>query len=202
MADQAWTANFLMIHPIFIFILIITSNFLAELFPCKIQKLLKGNVFIKHVFGFLTLLFFAVLVDPSKQADFNKTLMSSALLYIIFLVMVNSNILFFMVSLFILGILYILNLKKVEINNVLAEKDDVENSAEIKTVQNIDTANIGLLVGFALSSVLGFFVYMGEKKIEYKKDFNYFTFIFGKAECNQRSTDVKWTTALKTAFSK
>ena len=116
--------------------------------------------------------------------------------------MVNSNILFFMVSLFILGILYILNLKKIEINNVLAEKDDVENSAEIKTVQNIDTANIGLLVGFALSSVLGFFVYMGEKKIEYKKDFNYFTFVFGKAECNKRIPDVKWTTALKTAFSK
>lgn len=202
MANEPSTTQFLMIHPIFIFILIITSNFLAELFPCKIQTLLKGNIFIKHLFGFLTLLFFAVLVDPSKQANFNKMLVSSGILYIIFLVLINTNKTFFLCSLIILGVLYILNLKKIEINNELTEKEEVEKSNEMVNIQYIDYANKALMVLFGVCTTIGFFVYMGEKKLEYKNDFNYATFFFGKGECRTNSPSVSFTKALQTAFTK
>tara|TARA_B110000114_G_C14987524_1_gene355141 strand:- start:664 stop:960 length:297 start_codon:yes stop_codon:yes gene_type:complete len=98
--------------------------------------------------------------------------------------------------------MYILHLKKIEINDILTKKDDVETSAEMKTIQQIYKANMGLLVGFVLSTVFGFFIYMGEKKIEYKKDFDYFTFMFGKSQCKGESPIVEWSTALKTAFFK
>ena len=40
---------------VFIFTLIISGNFLAQLFPCKIQEALTENIYIKHIFGFFTL---------------------------------------------------------------------------------------------------------------------------------------------------
>lgn len=202
MANKPSTTQFLMIHPIFIFILIITSNFLAELFPCRIQMLLKGNIFIKHLCGFLTLLFFAVLVDPSKQTNFNKMLLSSGILYIIFLVLINTNKTFFLVSLIILGLLYILNLKKIEISNELTEKEEIEKSNEMVNIQYIDYANKALMVIFGICTTIGFFVYMGEKKLEYKNDFNYVTFLFGKGECRKNSPTVSFTKALQIAFTK
>lgn len=190
-----------LIHPIFIFILIISSNFLAELFPCPIQKTLKENIFLKHIFAFLTLLFFAVLVDPSKQANFNKMLISSTFLYIVFLIMVNSDTYCFIFSLVILGVMYILNLKKVEVNAVMTEKDDVENSEEMKTVEKINFANRFLLGGFIMTTLSGFIIYMGEKKIEYKNKFNYFTFIFGKSSCRNYTPNASWKKCVKAAFN-
>jgi hypothetical protein len=190
-----------LIHPIFIFILIISSNFLAELFPCPIQKTLKENILLKHIFAFLTLLFFAVLVDPFKQTDFNTMVMSSIFLYSVFLIMVNSNAFCFICSLAILGVLYILNLKKNAVNNSMAEKDDVENSEEIKTVQRIDFATRFLMAGFVITTFSGFFIYMGEKKLEYKSKFNYFTFVFGKSTCRNYTPYHSWKKCLGAAFT-
>jgi len=42
---------------------------------------------------------------------------------------------------------------------------------------------------------------MGEKKIEYKNDFNYLTFFFGKPNCKGESPKVDFFKALKYAFT-
>ena len=36
-------------YTIFILILIISANFLGSTFPCRVQKLLSENVYIKHI---------------------------------------------------------------------------------------------------------------------------------------------------------
>jgi hypothetical protein len=41
---------------------------------------------------------------------------------------------------------------------------------------------------------------MGEKKIEYKKDFNYITFFIGQSSCKGQSPKVNLIEAIKHAF--
>lgn len=190
-----------MIHPIFIFILIISSNFLADLFPCRIQDLLKGNMMIKHIFAFLTLLFFAVLVEPYKQTDFNQMLLSTTGFYVVFLMMINSNTTSFVVSLVILGILYILNLRKIALSNKLKEKDEVESSEEIIMAERLELLSQGLIGVFILSTMAGFLVYMGEKKLEYKNKFSYIEFVFGRSSCKPNKTPPSLGESVRAVFT-
>ena len=42
-----------------------------------------------------------------------------------------------------------------------------------------------LYVLFFISTSIGFMIYMGEKKLEYKDKFNYIHFLFGTANCQE-----------------
>ena len=68
---------------IFIFTLIISGNFLAQLFPCNIQKLLSNNILVKHLFGFLTLFFFGALAFPRLSKNI-EGMFNTLILYVIF----------------------------------------------------------------------------------------------------------------------
>ena len=172
------------LYAIFVFFLIISSNYLGEIFPCKIQNVMKNNVFVKHIFAFLTLTFFVVLVDPLYAQTLQSTLYNSAILYILFLVLINTHVFFFVLSMFCLGCIYLLNIKRKEENASQWYGDLVQ----------------ALYVVFGLSTSVGFLVYMGEKKIEYKKSFDYLTFIFGKPTCRGFSPKTKYFDALFAAF--
>ena len=52
---------------VFVLFLIIASNYIGELFPCRVQNLLIGNIYLKHFIAFLTLVFFVVLTDSSSK---------------------------------------------------------------------------------------------------------------------------------------
>ena len=73
---------------IFIFTLIISGNFLAQLFPCKIQEALSHNTLVKHLFGYFFFFFFGILAIP-ELANISG-MISSLALYLIFLI--NSKI--------------------------------------------------------------------------------------------------------------
>jgi hypothetical protein len=177
-------------HAIFVFFLIIAGNYLGELFPCKVQKLLVENVFLKHLFAFLTLLFFVVLVDPVHTQTFNGTFITSIILYIMFLFLINTNVLFFLISIITLAVMYVLTLKK----------KDYSSEENNDSIAWIDQMNYILSIFFIISSVVGCLVYMGEKKIEYKNKFDYLTFIFGKPSCRGFSPKTKLLGSLLAAF--
>lgn len=178
------------LHTIFVFFLIISANYLGQLYPCKIQTLFETNVYIKHFFGFLTLVFFVVLVDPIQTSNFNETIMKSIVLYGIFLILMNTNVLFFVFSLISLAGIYLLSIKKIELSS------NTDNDSLIL----YDRVHDLLYIFFALSTIVGFFVYMGEKKIEYKNKFDYFTFIFGKPSCKGFSPKTKYMQSFLAAF--
>ena len=179
------------LHTIFVFFLIISANYLGQLYPCKIQTLFETNVYIKHFFGFLTLVFFVVFVDPIKTSAFGETIMKSLVLYVIFLLLMNTNVLFFVFSLISLAGIYLLSIKKKELSSSDTDQD---------SVVLYDRVHDSLYILFALSTMVGFLVYMGEKKIEYKDKFQYLTFIFGKPSCKGFSPKTKYTESLFAAF--
>ena len=55
-------------NALFIFVLIISGNFLADLFPCHIQNLMKNNIYMKHLFGFMILYFLTILTFPELKS--------------------------------------------------------------------------------------------------------------------------------------
>lgn len=180
---------------IFVLFLIIASNYIGELFPCRIQDYLSNNVYLKHFISFLTLLFFVVLTDTSLvKKKFMEIFISSLKLYFLFLLLINSTKKFFIFALFILAIIYIIQLIKKDYINDENVTEETENYKKIILVEK------ALFVLFYIVLVLGFIIYLGEKKIEYKNKFKYMTFIFGKPSCKGKSPDTKLIESFLAAF--
>ena len=73
------------IYSIIIFILIISSNYLNELYPCKFRDIFDNSMLIKHIFGVFTIMFFVLLSVPTVEHGIKKITVKSVILYIIFL---------------------------------------------------------------------------------------------------------------------
>ena len=189
---------------VFVLFLIIASNYIGELFPCRIQSLLVNNVYLKHFIAFLTLMFFVVLTDSSSQKKkFIVIFTDSIKLYFLWLLLINSDKKFFVLGLILLAILYILQLIKNDyinnkkINEEINEEINNKNKERLSLIKNIEKI---IFLIFFIVLVLGFIIYMGEKKIEYKDKFKYITFIFGKPSCRGKSPEVKYLEAFTSAF--
>lgn len=180
---------------IFIFILIISANFLAELFPCRLQYMLRNNMLLKHIFGFFTLIFFVTLSVSSENKNIYNIIKNSFFLYILFILITKSNSSVFYFILIFLGITYIINiLKEEEIEKNKNSNKDADKYDYIKIYNNITYFLYILIIILILFGVL---IYMGEKKIEYKNTFNYFTFFLGKSSCKGKSPIINLKNALK-----
>jgi hypothetical protein len=186
---------------IFIFTLIISGNFLAELFPCKIQEALSHNILIKHIFGFLTLFFFGILAIP-ELANVSG-MVSSLVLYIIFLINAKTKSQFWIAAFVLYAMIYMLHIVKKEYDGYIeapgSETRDMQiykdRNKYIEIVQNTCMILIGLL------TTIGFFTYMGEKKIEYGGKFSYHTFFLGKPKCRSfNPSRISIVKAIKTAL--
>ena len=99
------------IYPIFILLLIISSNYLADLFPCRLQHLLSNNIYIKHLFGYLTLLFFVSITLDNIGSSVSELIKNSFILYIYFILLTKSNKYFFIAICLILAVIYLANIE-------------------------------------------------------------------------------------------
>ena len=183
-------------YPIFILILIISANFLAQLFPCRIQEVLQDNMLIKHIFGFLTLVFFVVTdVKQVEKSNSLTTLLSkSVLIYAIFVMTTRTSTPFFLAILVMLGIQYILTIRKMFVTKS-------NDTAEVKQ-QKIKQAEMFQRYAYYIAIILiifGFLNYLGSKKVEHGKNFSYYKFML-QPECTGRTLNVKMLKALRNAL--
>lgn len=187
---------------IFIFTLIISGNFLAQLFPCKIQEALNHNIYIKHFFGFLTLFFFGIVAIPSLANI--SGMISSLILYLVFLINAKTKYQFWIAVFMLYAVIYLLHIVKKEydtyiINENTSEYDKEKYEYRNKLIGVTQNVSIGFII---LLTIVGFLVYMGEKKIEYSKNFNYHTFFLGKPSCRDSNPkDVSFLKALNAVFN-
>lgn len=165
---------------IFIFILIVSGNYLGTLFPCRVQDTFDNNIYFKHFIGFFIMMFFVLLTMPAENEETPdkdgvlQLLQKSFLLYLFFIILSKTHPYVWLVVFFITSVIYIIELLKKEQKHKKIE--DKMNSEKIQT-------NLSLIA--LILTVIGFFVFMGSKKMQYKDKFSYFTFIFGKIECNK-----------------
>jgi hypothetical protein len=205
------------IFTIFIFILIISGNFLAQLFPCKLQEELNGNMYIKHLFGLFTMIFFVMLAAPVKDKTISVVTLNSFLLYLLFILITKVHVKIFYVIMSLLGSTYIaVLLKQADIDkiNANASADDVKSNDAIEQSNEQDKENpkdviltnqlkiydniiFYSYIIILLLTIIGVLAYMGEKKLEYKKNFKYVTFFLGKTICKHSSPNIDIIKALR-----
>lgn len=194
--------SILPIYPIFILLLIISSNYLAELFPCRLQNLLKNNIYFKHLFGFLTLVFFVSISIENIGGDIFELMKNSFILYLYFILLTKNNIYFFLTISIILTIIYLAHIEL-----MLIKKKEKNTPIELAFLElyhgNKNKYGLDNLLHHSLLIILilGTIVYMGEKKLEYNKNFSYVTFFLGKNICRGKSDKVTFLNALKNAFN-
>jgi hypothetical protein len=99
----------------------------------------------------------------------------------------------------LLGTTYIINFFKTKFNEDKSENENNNSVVESKNA-NYDMVTYMCYVAILIFTILGVLVYMGEKKIEYKKDFNYITFFLGKPKCVGKSPNVSLVEAFTQAF--
>lgn len=187
---------------IFIFILIISSNFLTQLFPCKVQHALRHNMLLKHLFGFFILFFFGILAIP-ELANISG-MMTSLFLYICFLINAKAKYEFWITVFVLFAIVYMLHIVKREYDTHISDKRTPTDHAHYKLrnlyIEYVQYFCMNLII---VVTLFGFFINMGEQKVAYGKKFSYSKFVLGDPECKEVTVDgIDMKTALKAAFSK
>jgi amino acid transporter len=154
-------------------------------------------MFIKHLFGLFTMIFFVVLSSGIENKSIFNITKNAFLLYILFILITKCQIYAFLIILLLLGISYIVHItKQTEIeNDEKTEKKDTEKKYTV-----YDNIMYVLYILIIITIIVGVILYMGEKKIEYKKNFNYVTFLIGKSLCKGKSPNINIIEAFKNAF--
>jgi len=167
-----------MIDSIFILYLIISANFLAQLFPCKLRYLLSNNMIVKHVFSVMTLLFFVV--SANTTTSFSTLIKNTLILYIWFMLTTKMHSVCVVIFLIVSGFYYILQLYK---NKKIVSSEEISND----TMQNIEYLQRILFISLIVLTIIGVILYVIDKKNEYGENFTLFNFLF-KIECNDDVT--------------
>lgn len=188
------------LYCIFTFFLLICADSTANLFPCHLRRALENNLILKHAMVYLTITFLIVLLENIPDKSLYKIFSVSFYLYISFILISKTEYGFFIPILILTAVIYILYLKREELHKQAEtaskkEKEDLEKKHDL-----IIKVNNGLIVVIFILAIIGFLVYMGRKKFEYKNNFNYLTFIFGKIECEGSPSTVDYSTSLKYLF--
>jgi hypothetical protein len=195
--------EYLPVYTIFILVLIVSAKYIPDIIPCKIQRFMEKDLYFRHLLTFFTMIIFVVFTTPLKDQKVIQILIKSVFLYIIFLLYVKSNYKFFAAITILSCVLYISMLRKYEIEREFNETKNEETKKNIEKELNLlIIINNILLVIIIFVIIIGFLLYLGEKKIEYKKDFNYVTFFLGKIECgNKDFKKISMKESLKGAFT-
>ncbi len=178
---------------IFVLYLIISGNFLANLFGCRILEALNSNMWLKHLLGFMTLYFFVVLVDSkSKWSDSPHIQLGfSFIFYCIFVITTRMDYKWWIALIIGLCAIYILQVYK--------EHDTTDKDSQ-KLYEQIQ---LYIIFAMILIIIFGFIIYYGRKKVEYGADFDNMLFLLGKTECafNREPIKLNDFQAFKKAFS-
>ena len=188
------------IYAVFLLILVISAAFLPSLFPCRLQNALTNSIYLKHTFSFMTMLFFVVLTIPDSDKKIYDLIPKSFLLYAFFLVLIKTDFPFFIAILFLIAIIYVLSLRRSEIQdelkdlgqpgnsniNIKKSNDKPNNAINDKQKESDTIIKINNILSICIIPLLliGSLSYLGKKRHQYKDKFSIATFIFGKFNCN------------------
>jgi Na+/H+ antiporter NhaC len=85
---------------------------------------------------------------------------------------------FFIAIIILLAVLYLRMLKKYELIAMLDDEDIKD-----PTIDTMIYINNIIFISVIVLTIIGFFIYMGKKKYEYKNKFSYINFLFGIYKC-------------------
>jgi len=188
------------VYSIFIYILVIMAGMTLNIFPCSVVNAIDDNIYVKHFIGYLTMTFSVVMLVPIKDKSLNKILIKSLLMYAIFISISKTEKDFFIPIIVLLGIIYLLILKKTEYQESIKTANDRDKKTITDKINGIVMINNSILLVIAVLIVFGFCVYLGRKKYEYGKRFNYMTFAFSNNACSKTASTIGFKKSLNHLF--
>lgn len=167
------------IKGIFLLILAVSGNFVAETMGCKTQKLLTESMLAKHAIIYL-IIYFALgftSTNTPHPIDLAKNALS---IWIIFLLFTKMSLPFTIIVFLLLALRYILH------TYIEYYKSDGEekNKDIIKQLTLIGNNMLYLIIGLV---ILGFSLYFRRQYNDYYKTWSTFKFIFGVNKCKSLS---------------
>lgn len=160
---------------IFLVILALMGNFLAEILGCKTQKLLRENMFAKHIVC-ICMIYFAIdyssMADP-KLPEINA--LQTIIIYIFFILFTKMNLIFTIIAFIFLACTYITN----SYINYYTIKDP-SNSRVNQLKQYIKILYLLTICVILLGSGL----YFKKQRVDHYKNWSIIKYIFGVRKCN------------------
>jgi membrane protein implicated in regulation of membrane protease activity len=170
--------------------LIISSNFLGNLFGCRIQQLFANNMPIKHLLAFLTVFFLIVLSDPPEGYTIKHTIGLTFAIYLWFYLTTKMHVSFWLPMILSVFLAFVLYTYKKEAGSELSK----ERQDQMEKIQTVAVIFAGVL------TVIGVAAYYGEKKLEYDADFDPTAFWFGKPDCKYATPPTSISDSLAALF--
>tara|TARA_Y100001970_G_scaffold293968_1_gene445195 strand:- start:8317 stop:8880 length:564 start_codon:yes stop_codon:yes gene_type:complete len=166
-----------LINGMFFLVLILSSGFVSEIVSCKYQKLVKNNIYIKHLLAFLILYFLNTNLFTIKDHP-TKKIRNSLILYLIFLVVMRQTRNFTIVIFTLIFIIHILYQYYIyyKDNDKLKYDYHIEKlhiTIRILSIITIIIALVGLMINYNL------------RKKEYGRNFDTIKFILGNTFCSK-----------------
>lgn len=160
---------------LFALYLLLSSNYLGELFTCSLRRQLTHNMLSKHIIAIITL-YVSVILTTNISGIPNK-ISATIIVYIWFLITTKCTARYVFAILLIIGVTVIIGKYIDSLEKEKPEKK--EHYQQIKRNIRISTFIISIII-----SIIGFVIYYRKKKIEYGKRFDLKTFIFGVQTCS------------------
>ena len=180
------------ISALFMFILIISGSFLGEIFPCKLREELTNNMYLKHLFGFFTMIFFVVISSPDADDDASgspksilDTILSSSILYTMFILITKIPLTIFYIIFVLLGGTYLMTLHKQNLVTNMTKPNQPNKNDSLAELKRYDQFITYTYIAIFIILFFGVISYARKKKMEYKGKFDYVTFFLGKTICKQ-----------------
>jgi hypothetical protein len=176
--------------------LVISGNYLGNLFGCRVQLLFRENMWIKHVLGFFTAYFLIVLSTPPEGYDAKQTLLFAGLIYIWFFLTTKMHVRMWIPMILVLlasyGIYVYTKQQTSKGEETAVDKDTTERLQQLQSIATI----LGVIL-----TLVGVVAYYGEKKIEFEETFDAWKFWSGVPECKFESPTVSIGESLMAAFT-
>ena len=172
---------------IFLFIFVISGNYLGQLLGCRLIYLLNENIITKHILGFITLfltLAFTIDINTSLVKLFNI----SCILYILFILSSKTTKYINYLLIFIFLISFIIQLYKDRLKKKIQIKKITDNEKiHLEYIKIFNNYILKIIIALILIGVL---IYIGEQKRSHKENFNYYTFFVGEINCGEGEENI------------
>ena len=175
---------------LFVLYLIVSGNFVGELFSCDLQQIMTENYLVKHLLGFATLFFFVNMV--SSDIHWPKPIIAgiSLAMYLLFIISNRSSATTQLINIGLLFAIFVMHMVATDM------KDDEDQ--EMK--KRITTAQWAVAIGIVVLTLYGHILYIGKKRIEFRGQFSYFKLFKGTVCRNQDEREYGWGESLQAVF--
>ena len=171
------------IQALFLFIFILLGKHISELLACSITNIINTHFIVKHFIGFFIL--YTTIISLETNKSLGKLFINSFLIYIWFIITVKTTRRINISIIILLLITYFVYLYNEKLKK---NKNNKNNKNLIKILDLYEKYIIHILI---FLSILGFIIYIGEKKLDYGKNFNWITFLFYRTDSTDLCTNTK-----------